>query len=246
MVALNWQSVDEGVMLNEAMFAGEQGWVLKPPGYRSDPSGTEVINFKTLHLKLTVYAAQHIPMLQSESGFHPYIRCELHVEKLDESKSTEMREGNLRARGGEYKQRTPHGKGDHPDFGEEGVVMEFPVATGVLEELSFVRLVISYAEDISPTPFHTARFIVPRHGFRGPNQVRGMGSIFGLHKSTRGHQVRLPSSTVFLAVWTAVIQTFGHAPPGWRTAECDEIPPSARCISLSFVFLLCFHAAVLQ
>lgn len=150
MVALNWQNVDEGVMLNEAMFAGEQGWVLKPTGYRSDPSGTEVINFKTLHLRLTVYAAQHIPMLQSESGFHPYIRCELHVEKPDESKSTEMREGNLRARGGEYKQRTPHGKGDHPDFGEEGVVMDFPVVTGVLEELSFVRLVISCLEFPQP------------------------------------------------------------------------------------------------
>ena len=35
MVALNWQRIDEGVMLNEAMFGGTGGWVLKPPGYRS-------------------------------------------------------------------------------------------------------------------------------------------------------------------------------------------------------------------
>jgi hypothetical protein len=145
MMALNWQNVDEGVMLNEAMFADEQGWILKPPGYRSDPSGTETINYKTLHLRLTVYAAQHIPMPQNqiESAFYPYIRCELHVEKPDESKATELMEGNGRARGGEYKQKTPHGKGDHPDFGEEGVVMDFPVVTGVVEELSFVRWVIS-------------------------------------------------------------------------------------------------------
>lgn len=31
-VALNWQQTDEGMMLNEAMFAGTGGYVLKPPG----------------------------------------------------------------------------------------------------------------------------------------------------------------------------------------------------------------------
>jgi phosphatidylinositol phospholipase C delta len=160
MVALNWQNVDEGIMLNEAMFAGEQGWVLKPPGYRSDLSGTETINYKTFHLRLTVYAGQHIPMPpnKTESGFWPYIRCELHVEKPDESKSTELIEGNGRARGGEYKQKTPHKKGDHPNFGAEGVVMDFPVVTGVVEELSFVRLVVPLLAKQIPPLFHRALF----------------------------------------------------------------------------------------
>jgi phosphatidylinositol phospholipase C, delta len=140
MVALNWQSVDEGVMLNEAMFTGEQGWVLKPQGYRS---GTDAAAYKTLHLRLTVYAGQHIPIPQNqtEASFRPYIKCELHVEKPDESKKSELVEGIGRARGGEYKQKTHHGKGDHPDFGEDGAVMDFPVVTGIVEELSFVRLV---------------------------------------------------------------------------------------------------------
>ncbi|MBE3047072.1 phosphatidylinositol-specific phospholipase C domain-containing protein [Candidatus Bathyarchaeota archaeon] len=31
-VALNWQNWDEGMMLNEGMFAGTNGWVLKPEG----------------------------------------------------------------------------------------------------------------------------------------------------------------------------------------------------------------------
>lgn len=151
MVALNWQNVDEGVMLNEAMFGGEQGWVLKPPGYRS---GTETTHCKTLHLRLTIYAGQHIPIPQNqtESGFRPYVRCQLHVEKPDESKSTEVVEGNGRAKGGEYKQRTPQGKGDHPDFGEEGAVIDFPVVKGVVEELSFVRLVISPFLIVMPFP----------------------------------------------------------------------------------------------
>lgn len=40
-VALNWQKVDEGMMLNHAMFQGTGGYVLKPEGYRADKLGTE-------------------------------------------------------------------------------------------------------------------------------------------------------------------------------------------------------------
>ena len=142
MVALNWQNVDEGTMLNEAMFAGEQGWVLKPQGYRSGDVTGPVL--KTMKLKITVFSGQHIPMPpgQTEKGFHPYIRSELHVEKPDEHKTTEMIEGKGVSRGGEYKQKTPYGKGDHPDFGKDGVALDFPVIKNVLEELSFIRYVV--------------------------------------------------------------------------------------------------------
>ena len=34
-VALNWQNWDEGMMLNEGMFAGTGGYVLKPEGMGS-------------------------------------------------------------------------------------------------------------------------------------------------------------------------------------------------------------------
>jgi len=133
MVALNWQTIDEAMMLNEGMFAGEHGWVLKPPGYRSDSS--EAINYKTVDLKITVFAGQHIPIPahQTERGFHPYIRCELHVEKeqkLDHSGEIEKEE---------YKKKTPYQKGDHPEWGPEGHVMTFPTVGRVVEELSFVR-----------------------------------------------------------------------------------------------------------
>lgn len=39
MVALNWQSCDKAIMLNEGMFGGTRGWVLKPRSYW-DPSRT--------------------------------------------------------------------------------------------------------------------------------------------------------------------------------------------------------------
>jgi phosphatidylinositol phospholipase C delta len=136
MVALNWQKLDEGMMLNEGMFAGEHGWVLKPPGYRSDRA--EPIQYKALDLKITVYSGQHIPIPanQTERGFHPYIRCELHVqEERTVGKAGEVVEPT------DCKQKTPYRKGDHPDFGEEGHVLSFRTVEKVVEELSFVRLV---------------------------------------------------------------------------------------------------------
>jgi phosphatidylinositol phospholipase C delta len=141
MVALNWQTLDEGMMLNEGMFAGEHGWVLKPPGYRSDPN--EAVNYKTCNLKITVFAGQHIPIpdKQTERGFHPYVRCELHVEKEKEAKL----EGGGEIEKEEYKKKTPHSKGDHPDWGQEGHVMTFPTIERVVEELSFVRLVVLHS-----------------------------------------------------------------------------------------------------
>ena len=39
MVALNWQRWDEGMMLNEGMFTGSGGWVLKPTDYRGPHGG---------------------------------------------------------------------------------------------------------------------------------------------------------------------------------------------------------------
>ncbi|RKF62734.1 1-phosphatidylinositol 4,5-bisphosphate phosphodiesterase 1 [Erysiphe neolycopersici] len=37
-VAMNWQKLDQGMMLNEGMFSGELGWALKPVGYHSSDS----------------------------------------------------------------------------------------------------------------------------------------------------------------------------------------------------------------
>jgi hypothetical protein len=141
MVAMNWQNLDMGMMLNEGMFAGDHGWVLKPPGYRSDPA--EAIQYKSLDLKITIFGGQHLPIPpgQTERGYHPYIRCELHVEKEQESngEATKSR-----------KQQTPYQKGDHPDFGPEGCPLVFPTMHKVVEELSFVRFKIEdarYAKD---------------------------------------------------------------------------------------------------
>lgn len=145
MVALNWQNCDMGMMLNEGMFAYENGWVLKPPGYRSDPN--EPIQYKELDLKITVYAGQHIPIPanQTERGFHPYIKCDLHVQKPEIPRKEEGNKDEAKKKEPvdptDYKQKTPYRKGDHPDFGEEGHVFTFRTVEKLVEELSFIRYV---------------------------------------------------------------------------------------------------------
>ena len=152
MVALNWQSCDEGMMLNEAMFAGEQGWVLKPSGYRSADVSPErataaigqgeAIAHKTLNLTIQVFAAQNIPLPSADdsaAALRPYIKCELHVEKPEERTGKPI-EGGGRSKEGEHKRRTKPHKGTEPDF--EGEMLQFADIQDVVEELSFLRWVV--------------------------------------------------------------------------------------------------------
>lgn len=148
MVALNWQRWDAGMMLNEGMFGGGSGWVLKPQGYRASPSDdkrpsaenqTDAIPHRSLNLSIEVFAAQDLPLPPGTSRpdhLHPYIKCELHVEKPEERSGGPI-PGGGRSQDGEHKRRTKVGKGIEPDFG--GEVMHFTGITGVVEELSFVR-----------------------------------------------------------------------------------------------------------
>lgn len=145
MVALNWQNIDEGMMLNEGMFAGEHGWVLKPEGYRSDPK--EPIPYKKLQLKVTIYGGQRLPLPPDtkEKDFHPQVKCELHAEKPEERSQGDPIEGVRKSKSGEWKHKTTHGKGTSPEFGgQNGIILEFPLIEGIVEELSFVRYVFYF------------------------------------------------------------------------------------------------------
>lgn len=148
MVAMNWQSCDEGMMLNDAMFSGEHGWVLKPPGYRSEDKTVfqePVIPRHTLNLSISVLAGQHIPLPESVGtkfkSFRPFVKCELHVEKPEERPGASSK-GPGRVYEGEYKLRTAASKTDHPDFGTNmpGTnLLEYQGVPNVVEQLTFVR-----------------------------------------------------------------------------------------------------------
>ena len=152
MVALNWQRWDEGMMLNEAMFSGSNGYVLKPEGYRSrsisthasavsTESQSNAVAHKTLNLSIAFLAAQDIPLPLGDTkpeGFHPYVKCELHVEKPTE-RTGEPIEGGGKTKEGEYKWMSGSLKGTEVDF--RGEKVEFSEILGVAEELSFLRYV---------------------------------------------------------------------------------------------------------
>ncbi|KAI0844626.1 PLC-like phosphodiesterase [Daldinia vernicosa] len=163
-VALNWQKWDEGMMLNEGMFAGTGGYVLKPEGYRGRKPvviddeenkaapipASETILHQTLDLTITVLAAQNLPMPEEddkESGFKPYVKIELHTEPPhDEHLSltgTAAAAGSssTRAKEGEYKARTKTQRGIHPDFKSEKLAVAKGIS-GVVPELAFVRFLI--------------------------------------------------------------------------------------------------------
>ncbi|KAI5867600.1 PLC-like phosphodiesterase [Durotheca rogersii] len=156
MVALNWQSWDEGMMLNEAMFSGEHGWVLKPPGYRSEglaDADAEIIPHRSLDLIITVLAGQNLPLPEgthssNAKSLRPIVKCELHVEKAEERSAASLIEGVSKAREAEYKQRTGAGKSDHPDFSVvKNNELHFLNIQRVVEQLSFVRFKV---EDDAP------------------------------------------------------------------------------------------------
>lgn len=149
MVALNWQKYDEGMMLNQGMFAGSRGWVLKPNGYRgtttarmrglSHESQADAITHRTLSLTVEIIAGQDIPLPIGDkrpSGFHPYVKCELHVEKPEERSGAPIKKEG-KSKEGEYKMVTKTSKGVEPVFGGER--MEFRQIPGVVNELSFLR-----------------------------------------------------------------------------------------------------------
>ncbi|KAG6014073.1 hypothetical protein E4U43_006963 [Claviceps pusilla] len=145
-VALNWQQTDEGMMLNEGMFAGTGGYVLKPRGYRptiSAASAADTVTYKTLHLKLTFLAAQNIPLPpgdRSSKGFCPYVKTELHVDAcnsyaLGRATPSDSHDAEIR-----YKARTKTHQGTEIDFASQPI--SFSDVDGVVEELTFVRFMV--------------------------------------------------------------------------------------------------------
>jgi phosphatidylinositol phospholipase C, delta len=137
MAALNWQKWDKGMMLNEGMFAGEEGWVLKPEGYRGTIKGSDAgktVQKRVLKLTIELCAGQNLPLPSDEKvakKFHPYVKCDLVYgdEKTKPEDSTKASE--------KCKWVSKTSKGVDPDF--RGEVHQFSNVQNVVEELSFLR-----------------------------------------------------------------------------------------------------------
>ncbi|KAJ5296703.1 Dolichyl-phosphate-mannose--protein mannosyltransferase 1 [Penicillium atrosanguineum] len=146
LVALNWQNLDKGMMLNHGMFAGTQGWELKPPSYQSAHPAAKPITH-TLDLTLEIFAAQDLSLPAGdhvEKWFRPYVNCQLHVEEPEPLTSTgtnkDKDDASSDSEKSSYRRCTKSSSGRNPDF--EGQKLIFPTVTGVIEELSFLRFKI--------------------------------------------------------------------------------------------------------
>lgn len=141
--ALNWQTLDVALMLNEAMFAGTQGYVLKPDGYRGVRPGREdaaaepmMPNYALHGVAVTVLAAQGLPF-DGAGELRPYVDVQLFAEP--HPLQLLRREHPLCG-------RTPAAEGLNPDFG--GHAVEFGDVSAVTPELSFLVIRVMNEERI--------------------------------------------------------------------------------------------------
>ncbi|RMZ81183.1 hypothetical protein DV737_g2658, partial [Chaetothyriales sp. CBS 132003] len=158
MVALNWQKLDKGMMLNEGMFAGSQGWILKPEGYRAKdqvhPATGDEITSKIglLDLEIQLLSAQDLPLPQDKDDYYrarmkPYVQIQLHVDthgppgqgKSNHHLSRDDSDayGDEDAEDKKYQRRSKTARTDSPSF--EGEVLSWAGVADGTDELSFVR-----------------------------------------------------------------------------------------------------------
>lgn len=79
--ALNWQRFDASMQLNEAMFDGTDGYVLKPAPLRRGGTGVP-LKHRRKKLRLRVAGATDVPVPSEAKDLRPYLTCVL-VHPLD-------------------------------------------------------------------------------------------------------------------------------------------------------------------
>ena len=166
MVALNWQSLDEGMMLNEGMFAGYGGWVLKPDGFRSqnveskdvtadNKAGIAATAAKRqfVQLKIQVFSGENLPVPLERDPSHaaklkPYLKFELHVDThgapgQGKSGGRAKTDGDVededKKEREKHKRRSETQKTESPNFRGELFTWN---EVEVVEQLSFLRYVM--------------------------------------------------------------------------------------------------------
>lgn len=77
--ALNWQNFGTSNQLNDALFGGTNGYVLKPAALRAGGDGILTTD-RTKKLRLHIAGATDVPLPQDTSadGFRPYVTCTLY------------------------------------------------------------------------------------------------------------------------------------------------------------------------
>ncbi|KAK3704436.1 1-phosphatidylinositol 4,5-bisphosphate phosphodiesterase beta-4 [Vermiconidia calcicola] len=133
-VALNWQQVNAAMMMNDAMFADTEGWMLKPEGFRkAKEEEPAIIKRLTYDLRMQILAAQNLDQ-EEKSAPNVFVKCEMHVG----SHEGEAIPKEGKNKGGEWKRKSCLRRSKDPDFAAD--MLEFSGVSGVVPELSFVRI----------------------------------------------------------------------------------------------------------
>jgi len=184
MIALNWQTYDLGIQLNEAMFASaddKSGYVLKPKCLRglntiADAAEAKVKkDKKQVTFSIEVISAQQLPRAKdhkSEDNIDPFVEVEV-FSADDKAKGTSTGEGGIdlsdskgvSGLGAPQKRRTKvmRDNGFNPLFKEK---MKFSLVTK-FEDLMFVRFSVYDAhggDDKSLIATYTAKLISLQQG----------------------------------------------------------------------------------
>jgi phosphatidylinositol phospholipase C delta len=77
--ALNWQTFGASMQLNDALFAGTAGYVLKPASLRAGGSGIPALGARRKSLRLRVIGATDVPLPpgRETDSLKPYLTCTL-------------------------------------------------------------------------------------------------------------------------------------------------------------------------
>lgn len=159
MVALNWQTYDVGMQMNQAMFAAgndRTGYVLKPESLRVPPSsvptddGKPKVDRQLVRFCVDVISAQQLPRSRGmgpEDSINPYIEIEI-LSADDKKKGVAFGEGGVNAsnRNGLSGIGLPHRRrtkieqqnGFNPVFGDQ---FKFSLETKY-PDLVFVRWIV--------------------------------------------------------------------------------------------------------
>ncbi|KAL8387411.1 hypothetical protein RB595_009921 [Gaeumannomyces hyphopodioides] len=152
MVAMNWQTLDSNMMLNHAMFAGTEGWVLKPPALRGGDGMMDEKELVTIaQLKVTVFAGQNIPPIKgkTETSFDPHVKIALHVEGRSDALKDDLKTKST----------------IHPDWGPEGDSVVFKDVANVAQEFSFLRFRIEDDSTLSSWACYRLDRLLPGYRF---------------------------------------------------------------------------------
>ena len=145
--ALNWQTFGASAQLNEALFSGSEGFVLKPAALRAGGNG-HLSTGRNVRLRLHVAGATDVPLPEGRKAddIKPYISCTLvHPDDLKSLPPKKKTSGYK-----QHKLQIVH-KGEQPPTTE-------PVWDEVLEwtyeqnEMAFLRLLLKSDDSFAANP----------------------------------------------------------------------------------------------